>query len=91
MYAVTQMVRDFSDRNLRIINEISELGQGEYAIAFRLSSDGDFHYIKRNLIGRWYHKRGASAEILYMSTDEVFHSEWCGRYDGPIILLAIKK
>lgn len=90
MYAVAQMIRDFSNRGLRIINKVDELHGNEYAFAFRLSADGDFHYIKRNLIGQWYHKRGASLDIDRMTTDEVFNTRWCGRYNGPIILMAIQ-
>lgn len=90
MYAVAQMIRDFSNRGLRIINKVDELHDNEYAFAFRLSADGDFHYIKRSLIGQWYHKRGASLDIDRMITAEVFNTRWCGRYNGPIILMAIQ-
>ena len=82
------MLHDFAD--LRVIDSIADLAKGEYAIAFRLSSDGDFHYIKRNCMGLWTHKRGASSKIWVMLKDEVLNSVWCNRYDGKIVLFAKK-
>lgn len=82
------MLRDFPD--LRVIDSVADLQKDEYAIAFRLSNDGDFHYIKRNRNGLWTHKRGASAKIWVMPKDEVLNSVWCDRYDGKIVLLAKK-
>lgn len=85
---VSQMVQEIP--GLRVITKVSDLTYGEYAIAFRLSSDGDFHFIKRNSQGQWSHKRGARCVIEYMTKQEVFCSRWCDRYDGPIVLLAKK-
>lgn len=91
MYAVSKMVLDFEGK-LRMIKCLEHLDKKtERVVAFRLSSDGDFHYIKKSENGQWHHKRGASAPIHRMSQDNVLHSVWCGRYDGPVILLAIKK
>jgi hypothetical protein len=91
MYAVSQMVLDFGGR-LRMIKTMSQLHeQTERVVAFRLSSDGDFHYIRRNENGQWYHKRGRSPDILRMKEKEVFETYWCDRYNGPLILLAIQK
>lgn len=90
MYAVSKMILDF-EGNLRMIKSLKQLHKGtERVVAFRLSSDGDFHYIKKTLSG-WRHKCGASSDIRHMSEYEVFHTKWNGRYDGPIVLLAIKK
>ena len=88
MYLVGFMLNDFCGQ-LRIIRQLSDLKRHEYAIAFRLSADGDFHYIKQGKNGVWYHKRGASAEIHTMSTDEVLNTRWCRRYGGPVVLLAM--
>lgn len=82
------MLEDFAD--LRLIDSVADLQKGEYAIAFRLSSDGDFHYIKRNRMGLWTHKRGTSSTIHTMPKHEVFNSVWCNRYDGRIVLFAKK-
>lgn len=82
------MLHDFAD--LRVIDSIADLAKDEYAIAFRLSSDGDFHYIKRNRMGLWTHKRGASSKIWIMPKNEVFNSAWCNRYEGKIVLFAKK-
>ena len=82
------MLEDFAD--LRIINDMSELGIGEYAIAFRLSADGDFHYMKQSFYKEWKHKTGWS-DIHAISQEEVFTTNWCGgRYNGPLVLFAKK-
>lgn len=85
---VKVMLEDFAD--LRVIADMSELGINEYAIAFRISSDGDFHYMKQSFYKEWKHKTGWG-DIHEISQEEVFTTEWCGgRYDGPIVLLAKK-
>ena len=90
MYAVSKMILDF-EGNLRMIKSLKQLHKDtERVVAFRLSSDGDFHYIKKTKNG-WRHKCGASFYIRRMSEHDVFNTNWNGRYDGPIILLAIKK
>lgn len=43
---VSCMLKDFEGR-LRIISSLKELEKNEYAIAYRVSSDGDFHFMKR--------------------------------------------
>lgn len=73
--------------NLRIINDVSELKENEYAFAFRVG-DGDFHFIKRANNGHWFHKAGASYFIRTMKTEDVFNTFWSGRYNGPITLFA---
>lgn len=91
MYAVSKMILDFEGK-LRMIKSLEHLDKKtERVVAFRLSSNGDFHYIKKAENGQWHHKRGASAPIHRMSQDNVLNSVWCGFYDGPVVLLAIKK
>ncbi len=90
MYAVATMVREFEGK-IRMIQKLDDLNEEtERVIAFRISSDGDFHYVKKTKCG-WKHKRGACPRIFRMTTKQVFRTEWCDRYDGPIVLLAIKK
>ena len=88
---VNAMLEEFHHRNLRVIERVEELRQDEYAIAFRISSDGDFHYVRRHTTGVWFHKQGACSEIKVMRKEEVFSEEWCGRYDGPLVLMAIHR
>ncbi len=91
MYAVSKMILDF-EGNLRMIADLSHLDKKtERVVAFRLSEDGDFHYIKKSANGHWHHKRGSSFPIWRMSQEDVLHSVWCNRYNGPVVLLAIKK
>lgn len=85
--SVEIMLADFPD--LRVITSVSELMPDEYAIAFRHSSDGDFHYAKLGRNGIWYDKKGNTnwIDILYK---EQFQSKWNFRYDGVIVLFAKK-
>ena len=91
MYAVSVMVSEFEGK-IRMLRSKEELHKRtETLIAFRISSDGDFHYIKKTRSG-WKHKMGSSYAIRKMKEKEVFETNWCGgRYDGPIVLLAMKK
>lgn len=89
---VKAMLMEFEARNLRVIDSLSCLNINEYAFAFRISSDGDFHYVRRHTNGKWFHKCGAESVIRLMEKEEVFTTDWCdGRYDGPIVLFAIHK
>lgn len=89
---VSHMLKDYKGR-MRKINDVKELRQGEYAIAFRASKwHGDFHYAKLGKNGVWYHKMGGSERIRVMSKEEVFGSSWCcGLYDSKVHLLALKR
>lgn len=87
--SVNRMLKDFPD--LRVIENLNEVHHDEYAIAFRVSSDGDFHYVRQTHGRTWTHKMGGSS-IRSMTRWEVFHTGWhYGRYDGPIVLFAKKK
>jgi hypothetical protein len=88
---VQVMKIEFRRRGLRVIESVAELVENEYAIAFRLSSDGDFHFLRRYSNGSWYHKRGNAPYIERISATEVFSDMWVNRYDGPIVLLAVGK
>lgn len=88
--AVQIMLHDFAFRHIRLIADVAELHENEYAFAFRLSDDGDFHYVKRGRNGTWYHKMGNSPDINIMPREEVFSASWCYRYRGPIALFAIE-
>lgn len=83
---VHKMLEDFP--TLRVIDRTDDAHDNETVIVFRLSSDGDFHYIKRGKNHLWYHKCGGSEEINIMPEKEVFSKEWIFRYDGPLVLLA---
>ena len=88
-HCIRTMLEEFSD--LRIIPHISCLAPDEYAIAFRISSDGDFHYLKRGRNGIWYSKLGSQEKITKHTDEYVFEEHWCdGRYGGPLVLFAKK-
>lgn len=90
--AVKTMLSDF--QNLRVIASLSDLMDGERAVAFRVEGDGtwrsDFHYILRGKDKIWRHKMGGASQIKTMTEEEVFSPVWCGRYEGPIVLFARK-
>jgi hypothetical protein len=94
--AVAFMLAEFSD--LRVIKDIKELAQDEYAIAFRIggvNGTHDFHFMKRAKNGRWYHKAGG-LNIESIKKEEVFSEEWktgwfCKNlYRGELVLFAKK-
>ena len=86
---VNFMLKDFKGR-LRLIGSVDEVQENEYAIAYRVSSDGDFHFMKKMANG-WHHKRGGSANIYIETEDYVLNGIWCDRYDGPIALMAMRR
>ena len=83
------MLKDFKG-HLRLIRSVDEVQENEYAIAYRISSDGDFHFMKKMANG-WHHKRGGSAHIYIETEDYVLNEIWCNRYDGPIVLMAMRR
>lgn len=70
----------------RVIYEEDELKENEFLVYFRLSSDGDFHFVKRMHNGELWHKMGW---LNIERFDEDIYDDWCGRYDGPIVMLAL--
>ena len=83
------MLKDFKG-HLRLIRSVDEVQENEYAIAYRISSDGDFHFMKK-MVNGWHHKRGGSAHIYIETEDYVLNKIWCDRYDGPIALMAMRR
>lgn len=83
------MLKDFKG-HLRLIGSVDEVQENEYAIAYRVSSDGDFHFMKKMANG-WHHKRGNTSHIYIETEDYVLNEIWCDRYDGPIALMAMRR
>ena len=82
------MLNDFP--TMRRVQSLDEVRSDEYAILFRVSSDGDFHYLKRDKSNHWRHKMGNSPVIDTIKKRDIF-KKWChGRYDGPIVISAKK-
>lgn len=90
------MLKEFAN-TLRVINDIKELQENEYAIAFRISGDSwnDFHYIKRAKNGCWYQKQGRCPKITRVPKEEVFANVWISggflTYKGQLVLFAKKE
>lgn len=87
--AVNAMVEEFLGK-LRRISSLDEVSEGEYAVAFRISDDGDFHYVRCMPSGEWLHKPGTSY-IRSMTFEDVFAEKWSNRYNGPVVLLAMRE
>ena len=76
---------------LRLLTGINDpIQENEYKVAFRISYDGDFHFMKRADNGVWYHKQGGSSYIRKATTQEVLEV-WCDRYNGPLVFFANTK
>lgn len=88
-YYADCMVEEFNGK-LRIIQDVSELTDKEYAVAFR-TRNGDFHFCKRDDSGNWRHKRGRTEPLHRITKKEVFSEQWPGGYDSRIILFAMAK
>ena len=85
---VRVMLSDFP--TMRRVQSLDEVGPDEYAILFRLASDGDFQYLKRDKKNHWHHKMGNCPVIDTIKKRDIF-KKWChGRYDGPIVIFAKK-
>lgn len=80
------MLADFP--SMRVIASVNELAHDEYAILFRLSHDGDFHFLKRGRNGVWYGKNGGERHCSPFKGN--IWSKWNWRYDGPIVIFAKK-
>lgn len=82
---VKELLADFPD--MRTVDSLDDIRENEYAILFRLSSDGDFHFLKRDRGNHWRHKMGNWYEIDTIKQSEIFDI-WCGIYNGPIVIFA---
>jgi len=88
-YYINSMLSDFS--NLRLINSEKELQEDEVLILFRIGDD-DFHYVRKERNGKYYHKMGARPLIHEMPEHEVYSESWIdGRYDSRIVMFAYKQ
>lgn len=84
---------DYYSSQLRVIDDITEIEQGEEVIAYKVSAH-DFHFMKRKSNGKWYHKPGASP-VQSVTQKEVFSKVWKNRsgttYTSELVLFAFKK
>lgn len=77
-------------RQLRLVKSEDDKLSYEEIFFFRISSDGDFHFVVKH--GReYFHKKGNTPWIDKMSKEEVYSDSWCGRYDGPMLIFAKTK
>lgn len=87
---VKHMLKEFKGK-LRVIKDVAELQEGEYAIAYCVGEE-DFHYIKRHDSGHWLHKTGRNPRIKRMTKKDVFSGMWCdGMYHSEVVLFAKKR
>lgn len=89
-YQCAQELLEKYPRQLRLVKDESEKLSYEEIFFFRVSSDGDFHFVLKH--GRKYlHKRGNTPWLDEMSKEEVYSSAWCDKYDGPMLIFAKTK
>lgn len=79
---------DLEEREESLMEQLQE---NEYLVCFRISSDGDFHYAKKQANGVWYHKMGARQRIERTTFEEIHEEHWLGRYDGSVVYFAKTK
>lgn len=90
--AKKQMLEDFG-KSLREIESVEEIKDHERLILFRLSSEGDFHYVFSDDRITFHHKRGRSY-LETMSKEEALGEVWSAQggygydYESPLLLLA---
>lgn len=87
---VEQIIADCRGR-ARTIDNLKELKEGEYAVAFRVGKE-DFHFMKMASNGHWFEKRGSKPKIYTVKQSEVFSDSWkrYDTYDSQIQLFAVK-
>lgn len=88
-YMVDFMLEEFAP-NLRVIHSEEELESFERLILFRVSHCDDFHFVRKDADGKYYHKMGSDPYPEEMEREEVYGESWCRRYDGPIVMFAYK-
>ncbi len=78
----------------KINGPCSPIPEGYYRLGFRIASDGDFHFIKQDSRGRWWHKPG-DRPIQRMKKENIEQPwpgwNWDGRYNGPILWMMNKR
>lgn len=76
--------------NLRVIEYPSQAKDNEEVIGMRIDyNDLDFHFIRRKLNKKWYHKIGGS-DVIRFKEENVFKPVWCNRYNSEIVFFAKK-
>lgn len=89
-HSVNYILETFKDK-LRIIEDLHELKENEYAVAYRMGKN-DFHFMKRKKNGHWYHKMGMCA-IEPILKEDVFAPCWYNdsgdKYNSRIVLFAV--
>lgn len=74
--------------NLRVIEYPSQAKDNEEVIGMRIDyNDLDFHFIRRKLNKKWYHKIGG-CEVTRFNEENVFKPLWCNRYNSEIVFFA---
>ena len=87
--AIQEIIKMFGKNRCRVIKEETEKTNNEFIVYFRLSDDGDFHFLKKLHNGEIYHKAGAT-KIRKFNKDP-YCDEWSDQhnYCGPIVTFAV--
>lgn len=85
-YYTNNMLEYFD--NLRRIYHEDEAKDYETIVFFRIGYD-DYHFVRKEKDGKYYHKMGWCPEINEMEREEVYGNDWCDeRYDSDIVMFA---
>jgi hypothetical protein len=94
---MTNTILSEINSGIHLINNLSEIRDGEFAVAFRTTVediDFDFHFMKRESKNHWSEKLGASRIYEIFKDDEYIldgDDDWPLGYSGEIILFAKTK
>ena len=87
--AVEELLEEFD--YIRVIDKETEITKEEFLVYFRISDDGDFHFLKKFHNGEIYHKPGSFPICKFHGNPYV--DNWSVNktinYCGPIVLFAV--
>lgn len=87
--AVEELLEEFD--YIRVVDRENEVTKEEFLVYFRISDDGDFHFLKKTHSGKIYHKPGSFPVCKFSGNPYV--DDWSvtklTNYCGPIILFAV--
>lgn len=85
--AVKELLQRFD--YIRVVDKKAEITKEEFLIYFRISHDGDFHFLKEKHNGKIYHKMGSLPVCKFHGNP--YEKRWSNvnNYCGPIVLFAV--
>lgn len=85
--AVEELLEEFD--YIRVVNRENEVTKEEFLVYFRISDDGDFHFLKKQHNGKITHKPGSLPICKFNGNPYVDNWSKSINYCGPIVLFAV--